>query len=207
MASQLGLPNTGTASLGRIDVEISPQQRGFGGGNRNVWEQMDSPEGHGYADKAPSHQVGCSSLAPSPWHLGKAHPQAPGTCCTFCSLPAPCRGELLAQDTSALSRSPGAHRLRFTEEAPALQSPSAPSFPRAPCDPEPGQLGHPHLGTRAGWWHWGRVPALPHTPSQPLPPVLLSCASTTCSHWLGQEGDRSDLTEVPGDEGQSWGVI
>lgn len=76
---------------------------------------------------------------------------------------------------------------------------------------QPGQLGHPDLGTAPGWWHRCRLPALSRTPARPLLLLLLwSCASTTCSHHaagpgLGREGDRSDLTEVPGDKGQTWG--
>lgn len=88
---------------------ISPQRRGFGGGNRNVWEQMDSTEGPVCADKATSHQVRCSSVAPGPRDLGKARPQASGTRCTSRPVPALSGGELLAQGTPALSPSPAAH--------------------------------------------------------------------------------------------------
>lgn len=52
-------------------MKISPHWRGFRGGNRKVWEQMDSTEGPVCADKTPSHQVGGSSVTVSPWDQEK----------------------------------------------------------------------------------------------------------------------------------------
>lgn len=147
MASQPGLPNTGTASLRRTDMGISPQRRGFGGGNRNVWEQMDSTEGPVCADKAPSHQVRCSSVAPGPRDLGKARPQAPGTRCT--PRPSPVRRRAAGTGhtcTVSQPRGTRAHRLRLAGEAPAPHRPSALRFPLAygaPC----ARAGIPSLGS------------------------------------------------------------
>lgn len=105
--SPRGLPSTRTASLRRADMEISPHRRGSGDRNRNVWEQMDSTEGPVCADKGPSQQVGGTA---SPWHLGKAHPQAPGPA-AHSSPSQPCAGRAAGPGHTCPVLKPMAHGL------------------------------------------------------------------------------------------------
>jgi len=105
VASQPGLSNIGVAFLLRVDMEISPRWRCFGGGNRNVCEQTGSAARPICTDKAPSRWAGCSSVSPSAWHQGEEHPQALGPRCTPPSTPALCRTEPLPRGTTASSPS------------------------------------------------------------------------------------------------------
>lgn len=104
---------------------------------------------------------------------------------------------------------PGSQLKTAPQPVPAATSPGAEVGAR---EEQPGELGHSNLGTRPGWWHRCHLPALPYTPAWLLPLLLWSCASTTHCHGsasprLGRKGDRSNLTQVPGDEGQTWGRL
>lgn len=208
MASQLGLPNTRTASLRRTDMEISPYWRGFGGRNRNMWEQMDSTEGPVCTDKAPSQQVGCSSIVPSPWgqekHIHRLRERA-----AHSHLSQPCPGRAAGTGHTCPASKPSGTQLRLAKEAPAPQRPSAlclplthraPRAPRAPCahggtsslglNRSPSLLPAQEQGRTSlgGWdtqtWAHDQAPGPCASPATHIVTATASCPPLMCQHKL-----------------------